>query len=283
MALFGDIRFALRTMAHHRTTTIVAIVALSLGLGANATVFSIVNGALFKNMPFVGDDILYLGTRDLAHGQQRGGVSFPDFLDWRAQAKSFHAMGAYRFQTVNLSENGGTPSRYNRAEITANTFSMIGQKPVIGRDFTAEDEIPGASAVVLLGNQIWVTRYGANRAILGQIIRVNDVPSTVIGVMRPDLRFPQDADVWIPLIRSTQDAPRQNRSLGVFAQLASSATEASANAEMRGIAHNLEAAYPDTNSGITATVQNFYEVNNSDSGEIPTLLAALMGAVISCC
>ena len=281
MALLGDIRFALRTMAHNRTTTIVAIIALSLGLGSNAVVFSIVNGALFKNMPFVGDDIMYLATRDLAHGQRRGGVSFPDYLDWRAQAKSFRAMGAYRFQTVNLSENGGEPSRYKRAEVTANTFSMIGQKPVIGRDFTAEDEQPGSPPVVILGNQIWVTRYGANRAILGQIIRVNDVPSTVIGVMRPDLRFPEDADVWIPLVRSTQAAQRQSRNLGVYAQLAPSATQASANAEMKGIAHNLEAAYPDTNQGITAIVQTFYEANYSDDGDdIPTLLAALMGAVI---
>ena len=150
-------------------------------------------------MPFVGDDILYLSTQDLAHGQRRGGVSFPDFLDWREHAKSFRAMGAYRNRNVNLSENGGVPSRYIRAAVTSNTFSMIGQKPVIGRDFAAEDEKPGAPAVVILGNQIWVTRYGANRAILGQIIRVNDVPSTVIGVMRPDFRFPEDADVWIPL------------------------------------------------------------------------------------
>jgi len=280
MALLGDIRFGLRTMVHNRTTTIVAIVALSLGMGANATVFSIANGALFKNLPFVGDDILYLATQDLAHGQRRGGVSFPDFLDWREHAKSFRAMGAYRFQTVNLSENGGVPSRYNRAEITANTFSMIGQKPVIGRDFTAEDEKPGAPAVVILGNQIWATRYGSNRAILGQVIRVNDVPSTVVGVMRPDLRFPEDSDVWIPLVRSTQDVRRQNRNLGVYAQLAASANQASANVEMQGIAHNLETAYPDTNKGIAAVVQTFYEVNNSDSGEIPTLLAALMGSVI---
>src|ERR1700721_2384962 len=104
MALLGDIRFGLRTMANHRTSTIVALVALSLGMGANATVFSIANGALLKNMPFVGDDILYLSTKDLAHKGARGGVSYPDFLDWRAQSKSFRAMGAYRSQTVNLSD-----------------------------------------------------------------------------------------------------------------------------------------------------------------------------------
>jgi putative ABC transport system permease protein len=282
MALLGDIRFALRTMAGNRTTTIVAIVALSLGMGANATVFSIVNGALFKNLPFVGDDILYLATRDLAHGQRGGGVSFLDFLDWREHAKSFRTMGAFRSRSVNLSEKGGAPSRYIRAEITADTFSTIGQKPLIGRDFTPEDEKPGAPAVVILGNQIWVTRYGANRAILGRIIRVNDVPSTVIGVMRPDFRFPEDADVWVPLIRSAEDTQRQNRSLGVYVQLAPSVTKASADAEMQGIARNLEAAYPATNHGITAVVQTFYEVNYGDSGDddIPTLLAALMGSVI---
>src|SRR5579884_2901423 len=159
MALFADIRFGLRTMAKHRTTTIVAVVALSLGLGANAVVFSIVNGALFKNMPFVGDDILYLTTRDVEHGQRRGSVSFADFLDWKAQAKSFRTMGAYRTQTVNLSDSDGIPSRYNRAEITADAFSIIGQKPVIGRDFTPDDAKPGASPVVILGNQIWAKRY----------------------------------------------------------------------------------------------------------------------------
>jgi putative ABC transport system permease protein len=281
MALLGDIRFGLRTMVHNRTTTIVAIVALSLGMGANATVFSIANGALFKNMPFVGDDILYLATRDLAHGQQRQGVSFPDFLDWREHAKSFRAMGAYRNRNVNLSENGGVPARYNRAAVTANTFSLIGQKPVIGRDFTAEDEKPGAPAVVILGNQIWVTRYGADRTLLGRIIRVNDVPTTVIGVMRPDLRFPEDADVWIPLVRSAEDAQRQNRNLGIYAQIAPSATQASAGVEMQGIAHNLENAYPDSNKGITAIVQTFQQASygNGDD-DIPTLIAALMGAVI---
>jgi len=281
MGLLGEVRFALRTMANNRTTTIVAVVALSLGLGANATVFSIANGALFKNMPFVGDDIFYLATKDVAHGQQRGGVSFPDFLDWREHAKSFRAMGAYRNRNVNLSENGGVPSRYIRAAVTANTFSMIGQKPVIGRDFTAEDEKPGVPAVVILGNQIWVTRYGADRAILGRIIRVNDVPTTVIGVMRPDLRFPEDADVWIPLVRSTEDTQRQNRNLWVYAQLAPAATQASAGVEMQGIAHNLEIAYPDSNKGITAIVQTFQQASYSDGDDdIPTLLAALMGAVI---
>ncbi len=279
MALLGDIRFGLRTMANHRTSTIVALVALSLGMGANATVFSIANGALLKNMPFVGDDILYLSTKDLAHNQRRGGVSYPDFLDWRAQSKSFRAMGAYRSQTVNLSDGNGLPSRYNQAEVTSNTFTMIGQRPVIGRDFTADEEKPGAPAVVILGNRIWETRYGANRGVLGRVIRVNDVPSTVIGVMRPDFRFPNDADLWIPLA-APKELRRQNRDLGVYAQLTAGASETSAGVEMQGLARNLEQAYPDTNKGISTIVETFVEFNNADSGDIPTLLAALLGSVI---
>ena len=280
MALSADIRFGLRTMAHNRTTTFVAIVALALGLGANATVFSIANGALFKNMPFVGDDIFYLASTDLAHGQQREGVSYPDFVDWRSSSKSLRSMSAGRTRDINVNDADGVPSRFHRAEITANLFSMVGQKPVLGRDFTAEDEKPGSPAVVILGDQIWHTRYGASRSVLGRVIRVNDVPSTVIGVMRADFRFPEDADMWTPLIPSPDDKKRQNRGLGVFAQLAPGATEKSANTEMHGIASNLATAYPDTNQGVMALVQTYPEVNRNSGDEIPTLLASLMGAVI---
>jgi ABC-type antimicrobial peptide transport system permease subunit len=189
-------------------------------------------------------------------------------------------MSAGRTQTINLSDSDGVPARCNRAEITNDTFSMLGQKPVIGRAFIAEDEKPGAPAVVILGDQIWHTRYGGDRGVLGRVVRVNDVPSTVIGVMRQDFRFPDDADVWVPLIPSETDKRRQNRGLTVFAQLVPGANERSANAEMQGIARNLENGYPDTNQGITAIVQTHTEANNADSGEIPTLLAALMGAVI---
>ncbi len=233
------------------------------GWGRTRPFLSIVNGALFKNLPFVGDDVLYLATRDLAHGQRGGGVSFLDFLDWREHAKSFRTMGAFRSRSVNLSEKGGAPSRYIRAEITADTFSTIGQKPLIGRDFTSEDEKPGAPAVVILGNQIWgdALRRESRHSHHGRIIRVNDVPSTVIGVMRPDFRFPEDADVWVPLIRSAEDTQRQNRSLGVYVAACAFSHEGIRRCRNAGNRAESGSGIPGfTNHGITAVVQTFYGV-----------------------
>ena len=149
MILFEDIRFGVRTMAKNPSITLVAVVALALGIGANATVFAITNGVLFKGMPFVSDRILYLSTRNLNRGQRRVGLSYPDYRDWRAQAKSFRAMGAYRFSMANVSDKSTVPSRFNVAEVSANTFSMIGQKPVLAAAATLGCLIPARRAMRL--------------------------------------------------------------------------------------------------------------------------------------
>lgn len=278
MALLEDVRFGLRTMAKNPTSTLVAVVALSLGLGANAVVFSIAYGVLFKNMPFVSDRILYLHGRDAARAGALMGVSLPDFRDWSAQAKSFRGLGAFTFGAGNISDQGGVPQRYNLAQITTNAFSLIGQKPVLGRDCTEEDAKPGAARVAVLSHSVWQNRYGGANSILGRTIRVNGVPTTVIGVMRPDFRFPIDADLWMPLTSTAELEKRESRGLNVFGDLTGSATQASATAEMDGIAHNLERAYPESNRGITAAVRNFSEENNDPDDY--TTIATLMGSVI---
>jgi len=277
MILFEDIRFGARTMAKNPGFTLVAVVALALGIGANATVFAITNGVLFKSMPFVSDRILYLSMRNPTRGQRRVGLSYPDYRDWRAQAKSFDAMGAYRFTVANLSDKSGVPSRFNVAEVSANTFSIIGQKPVLGRDFTADDEKAGAAAVAILGYGIWENRYGKSATILGQSIRINDVPTTVIGVMQRDLKFPIDAELWTALVPKADSEKREARGLGAFGEMAKGQTEKSAAAEIEGIARNLEKEYAATNQGLTPVVHTFSEEFNGP--EVRMLLAALMGAV----
>src|ERR1700722_15685174 len=168
MVLFEDLRFGLRKLAKDPGFGMTAVVALGLGIGANATVFAITNGVLLKNMPFVDDLILYLTTRNVDRGDRNSGVSWPDFRDWRSQVKSFDGLGAYSFDQGNVTDKSGVPVRNNISQVTANTFSMIGQKPVIGRDFTAEDEAPGSNHVAILGYRIWEDRYGKDPAILGQ-------------------------------------------------------------------------------------------------------------------
>jgi putative ABC transport system permease protein len=196
MVLFEDLRFGLRKLARDPGFTLTAVVALALGIGASATVFAITNCVLFKNMPFVDDRILYLTTRNVDRGDRNSGVSWPDFRNWRSQVKSFDGLGAYSFDQGNVTDKSGVPVRNNISQVTANTFSMIGQKPVIGRDFTAEDEAPGSIHVAILGYRIWEDRYGKDPAILGQIIRINSVPTTIVGVMQNGLRFPIDTEIW---------------------------------------------------------------------------------------
>jgi putative ABC transport system permease protein len=279
MALFEDIRFGLRKLWKNPGFTLTAVVALSLGIGANATVFAITNGVLFKNMPFVDDRILYLTTRNLDRGERNSGVSLPDFRDWRAQVKSFEALGAYNFDQFNVTDKSGVPGRSNVSQITANTFSMIGQKPVIGRDFNGGDEAPGANAVAILGYRMWEDRYGKDPAILGQSIRVNSVPTTIVGVMQNGLRFPVDTELWTVLHPGKDEAEKRDaRNFSAFGRMAPGATEKQCKAEMLSIGHNLEVAYPETNKGISAITHTFSEEFNGP--EISLLLAALMGAVL---
>jgi putative ABC transport system permease protein len=278
MVLFEDIRFGLRKLAKNPGFTLTAVLALTLGIGANATVFAITNGVLFKNMPFVDDRILYLTTRNVDRGDRNSGVSWPDFRDWRTQVKSFEALGAYNFDQFNVTDKSGVPARNNVSQITANSFSMIGQKPVIGRDFTAEDEAPGANPVCILGYRMWEDRYGKDPAILGQSIRINSVPTTIVGVMQNGLRFPIDTEIWTALHPGADAEKRAARNFGAYGRLAAKATEKQARAEMLAIGHNLEVAYPETNKGISAVTHTFSEEFNGP--EINLLLAALMGAVL---
>src|SRR5579864_5255428 len=250
MVLLEDLRFGLRKLAKDPGFTLTAVIALALGIGANATVFAITNGVLFKNMPFVDDRILYITTKNVDRGDRNSGVSWPDFRDWRSQAKSFDALGAYSFDQGNVTDKSGLPARNNIAQVTANTFSMIGQKPVIGRDFTAEDENPGSNPVAILGYRVWEDRFGKDPGVLGHSIRINSIPTTIVGVMQNGLRFPIDTEIWIALRPGADAEKRGNRNFGAFGHLTAGATEKQAKAEMLSIGHNLEVAYPETNKGI---------------------------------
>jgi putative ABC transport system permease protein len=276
MNWLDDVRFGLRTLAKNPGFAAVAVIALALGIGVNATVFAIVNGA-FKKMPFISDRILFLFSRDLPHGQPDLGVSYPDFLDWSAQSKSFEGMAVYTDGQSNVSDKSGMPTRYRVVSVTPNMFPLLGVQPVVGRDFRVEDGRRGAPLMAVLSDRIWTDRYGRNPTVLGTQIRINFVPATIIGVMSPDFHFPEDTDIWTQYPPDANSEKRESRGLGVIGKLASGATQESATAEMNTIAHNLEAAYPATNKGITPRVRNFTEYNLGSDTE--TLLAAMMGAV----
>ena len=279
MNLKQDLRVAVRLLDKDKWFTAVAVIALALGIGVNATVFTFVNAVLIRGLPFNDPDrILVVGTRD-ARGRDRG-ASYQDFVDWRAATRTFSGLAAYSGQTMNISDEGRAPERFQGPYISANAFTLIGQQPLLGRGFLPEDDRPGASAVVILGNGVWKNRYGSDPSVLGRNIKVNEIPATVIGVMPEGFKFPTGADLWMPLVQMPQltEQKRDARNnLDVFGRLAAGVTMAQAQAEMNTIAGKLAHDYPDTNKDISARVMTFNERVNG--GPIRLVFLSLMGAV----
>lgn len=233
---------------------------------------------LFRGLPFEEPDrIMHVGCNNLPKGRERIPVSYPDFQDWRAQAKAFRGLAAFRPETVNLSDRTSPPERYGGAPVTANLFSLIGQKPLLGRDFRPEEDQPGAAPVAILGYTIWQNRYGGDRDILGKTVRLNEVATTVIGVMPEGIKFPMREDLWMPLVRNANLEKREARSLATFGRLAPGKTLAEARAEMDTIAKRLEKEYPKANEGIGIVVKPYNDEFNG--GPIRMVFLALLGAV----
>src|SRR5713226_9319208 len=230
-----DVRYALRQFHQNPGFTAVAIVTLALGIGVNATVFTVTNAMLFKGFPHVDPDnrILYF---DWKRERLSPGVSYADFEDWRAQAKSFEGMAVVANGGLRLrvSDQRVFLETYDATQLSANAFQVLGQRPILGRDFAPSDGAPGAAAVVILSYGLWERRYGKDPGIIGQTVRLNDRSTTVIGVMVPGFDFPHHrVDLWVPLIPTPSLRQRQTRALWfVFGRMAEGVTIKSAGVEM---------------------------------------------------
>jgi len=278
MSLLQDLRFALRLLVKDKWFTAVAVIALALGIGVNATVFTFVNAVLIRGLPFNDPDrILAVGSRD-ARNRDRG-TSYLDFQDYREATRTFAGLAAFSGATMNVSDEGRPPERFQGPYISGNAFKLIGQTPVLGRDFLPEDDRPGAAATVILGNGIWKNRYGSDPSVIGRTIKVNDVPSTVIGVMPEGFKFPVNADLWQPLVHMPQlaEQKRDARNLEMLGRLKDTATLAQAQSEFKTLATKLAHDYPATNKDISAAVMTFNERVNG--GQIRLVFLSLMGAV----
>ncbi len=181
-----DVRFAVRLLLKDRRFTAAATAALALGIGANTAAFTFLR-AVYQSPPYRNAaQLVSIQTED---PRQRGmsaeqrtlnlsplGVSYQDFLDWRRSAKSFSDLMISSEQPMNISDEGMTPERYLGSYTSVNVFRMLGQPPILGRDFTAEDEHPGAPPVVIVAHSVWKSRYGGDPQTIGRVIRVNDLP-----------------------------------------------------------------------------------------------------------
>ena len=199
-------------------------------------------------------------------------------MDWRAQAKSFQDMGAVADLQIHVTDSNGAAERYVASQVTANTFRLVGVAPMLGRDFTAADEKRGAALVAILSYGFWQRRYGADPAIAGRAIRVNGTPTTIIGVMPEGFLFPQNQDLWMPLVATTEVLKRNNRGLWfAFGRMADGVTFDSARTELTLIGNQLAAAYPQTNAGWLPAPRKFAQFFVSINAA--TIYGSLWGAV----
>ena len=251
-----DLTFAYRQLVSNLGFTAVVVMTLALGIGVNAAVFTVTKAALFAGFPLVdrNDRILYMTSWEGCC------VSYPDFEDWRAQAKSFEGMAIVHGVGKILSDESGMAESYDSTEVSAGTFQLVGQRPILGRDFSPSDETPGAPPVAILSYSFWERRYGKDPAMVGQMVRINGVPTAVIGIMAQGFSFPQKQDLWVPLVPTPDVRKRAARDTWfVFGRLAEGVTIPRARAEMTTIGRRLESAYPLTNQGFLPIVRNFRE------------------------
>jgi predicted permease len=242
-----DLRYGRRLLAKNPGATLIAILTLALGIGANTAIFSVVNAFLFRPLPYGDPDRLMM-----VDSQQRGqsmGVSFADFEDWRQQNNVFDDLAFFNLRwNANLAFDNETET-LNLTFGTTNLFSTLHVTPLLGHGPAAAD-----SDTVLLSHSLWQRRFGSDPAIVGRQLRIDGKSLTVIGVMPPDFRFPFQSDLWWLNDRYFN---RQNRGLRIdqtIGRLKAGVSPEQANAEMQAVAARLAQTYPDTNAEVSATV-----------------------------
>jgi predicted permease len=279
--MLQDFRFALLLIAKDKWFSTVAVVALALGIGVNATVFTLVNAVLIRGLPFKDSGQLYmLGSvrASAPQGSGGGGMSYSDFADLRARQKSFVDLAAFTQSSFNIADDRAMPEQVSGALVTAETFRLLGQPALLGRDFAPTDDRKGAEMVVILGYSVFRNRYNTDPSIIGKPLRMNGKPATIIGVMPDQMRFPTNADMWAAFIPTTDQEKRNARFLNVFGRLKDGVSRTAARTEVNSIAAALVAEYPETNKEFTRTAVDTFN-DRFNGGRIRDVFLAMMGAV----
>src|SRR2546429_7398135 len=265
-----DVRVGLRVLFKDKIFCFLAVLVLGLGIGGATTQFTIVNAIVLRGFSFPHpEQLMSVGLVDPKASDQNNNFGLgniptaQDYEDLKAVQKSFSMMAGYLSgSTINVTYKNN-PQRYTGGYVTEDLFKIIGVSPVIGRDFTAADNKPGAEKVAILADEIWRRDYGADPNIVGQTVRINGKAATIIGVMPPNFKFPQAEELWTPLYNEYPPQPRGDLRLGasnnapaVMGRLRQGVTLDQANAEFIALARHLAEANPKTNQNFTsASVQ----------------------------
>ncbi|MBV8515679.1 MAG: ABC transporter permease, partial [Acidobacteria bacterium] len=287
-ALWQDVRFGFRMLMKNRLVSLVCIVALALGIGANAAIFSMAEAFLLHPVPFENADS-YISLMDVhkeSTGASFSGAEFvpvapATYFDWKKEAQSFDRITAYAWDEVNLTGDN-EPQKVQAFHVAANFFETIGKQPLMGRAFLPEEEETGKDQEIILGHALWGQRYASDPNILGKNIKVGGKSFTVVGVMPKGFDYPMPAEAWLPLHFDAKDRGRRDdRWLFVIGRLAPGVSFEQATAEMEGISQQQAEAYKDTNSGFKIKPLLLRNYMTSDlTKQYMVLLMAAVGFVL---
>jgi putative ABC transport system permease protein len=276
----NNLRYAFRQLIKNPAFSAVAIATLALGIGANTAIFSIVNSVLLRPLPYPDADRVMVLNESSGPGQDYS-VALPDYFDWRNDNTVFEHLAATHKESRNLSNvPGRDPERVSCASVTRNFFNIVGMSAEIGRTFSEDEDKVGAPPVAVISDRLWRRSFSADPSVVGRSITLHDQSYTVIGVMPPQMISPQDSDVWLSMMRRSNNGVWMQRFIHpmiyVWGKLRPGVTVEQARTEMKGIAARLEKTYPDTNGQETAVVT---PVLDNLVGKYWTNLALLLGAV----
>src|SRR3984885_15225874 len=290
-AIWQDVRFGFRMLMKHRLASLVCVVALALGIGANAAIFSMAEAFLLHPVPFEkGDRMVALVD---AHTQLDGAgfgneyvpVAPATYFDWKKEAHSFDQITAYSWDEVNLTGDR-EPQKLQAFHVPANFFETIDIHPLMGRGFLPEEEEAGKEQEIVLGHALWEQRYASDPNILGKNIKVGGKAFTVVGVMAKGFDYPMPAEAWLPLSFDTKERGRRdNRWLFPIGRLAPGVSFEQGSAEMQGISRQQADAYPDTNGGfrIAPTLLRNYMTSDLTKQYMVLLLGAVGFVLLIAC
>jgi putative ABC transport system permease protein len=258
--LLQDLRYGARMLLRQPGFTLIVLLTLALGIGANTAIFSVVNAVMLRQLPFTdADRLVRLYESNLERGWPDFGVSYPNFLDWRAQSRSFAGIGALTGASFNLN-TGGEVEVIRGARITADVLTLLGVQPALGRNFLPEEDRPGGNTrVALLTHSFWQRRLGGDPGVVGKTLTINDESFSVVGVLPESFRwYVGPSEIFAPLAPDPARSRGDHR-LRVIGRLKPGVMREQALAEMNIIARRLAQQYPQSNQGWSVGGQSFYD------------------------
>src|SRR5262245_44833962 len=274
--LWQDLRYGARALLKNPGFTLVAVITLGMGIGANTAIFSVVNAALLRRLPYDATRLVAVESFNPNQGKLVYGASPADFWDWREQSRTFEQLTMYWGGGIGVKESDRIEA-IPGARVTVNFFTTFRAQPLLARAFVNVEGFLNGPPAIILSHRLWQNRFGGDPLIVGRTIKTDNGAVTVIGVMPPDFKFPSFAQAWTPIARDSGEMKyRASRYFRAIGRIRQGETIESAQAEMKAVAARLAANYPKDNQGWTVQLTDWRASLSQDSRKA---LLTLMGAV----